>query len=185
MKKILAFIFVSILLSSSLFSQERMSFKGVSLNNSVEDFVEKLEEKGFKEIGREDGAVMLQGKFLNQNCYVGVIGVANSNTVWRVAAVLPENETWASLRDEYFAVKELYQNKYGKGKSNESFEGYSGNEMIALYEDRCNYHTAFTTKEGVIIIEIEKSNYMRGVVSIIYEDKVNSELNNAEKLDDI
>jgi len=99
MKKIFVLFVLQFLFISLSFSQERMSFKGISLSNTVEDFVKELEKKGFEELGRNDGSITLQGKFLNQDCYVGVISVANSNTVWRVGTILPEKDTWPTLRD--------------------------------------------------------------------------------------
>jgi len=199
MKKLLVIISISLLSSSALFAQERMSFKGISLDNTVEDFVKKLKEKGFvKEFndggyvvgGGGENYVVLVGTFLNQTCEVAVIGVANTNTVMSVGVALPEFDTWSSLRSKYYNIKELYQSKYGKGESKEFFEGNyddgDGYEMMALMEDKCKYTTSFITEQGGILISIIRADgFKKGLVTIGYIDGQSASLNASVNYDDI
>ncbi|WP_289055202.1 hypothetical protein [Carboxylicivirga marina] len=180
-------VFVGILLTLSMLSlaQERMTFKGVSFDNTVENFANELEKKGFKEVGREGNTIFMEGPFLNENRYVGIIATERSNLVYMVNIMLDVHENWSSLKGEYESIKELYEKKYGKGDSTEKFLS-SGDKMRAVWKEECEYFTRFATKTGGVVVGITNTELpYHGLVMVMYMDTRNSEKNEAENLEDI
>ncbi len=65
MKKIF-FFFLFAVISYTVFAQsasEHLTFKGVPINGTLNEFVSKLKQKGLAHIGTEEGIAMLKGDF--------------------------------------------------------------------------------------------------------------------------
>ena len=75
MKKIFLFLTV-MLMSLTTFAQTEsphLSFKGVPIDGTLNDYVQKMKQKGFTYLGTEDGIALLKGDFAAyKGCTVGV-----------------------------------------------------------------------------------------------------------------
>lgn len=177
--KIYSILFV--LFSSTLvYSQEHMSFKGIPINGTTNEFAQKLISQGYQKIETKDNIIILEGEFINKKCKVYLIGSVKTNKIWKVYVILPENSSWYSIKGDYKELKVQFQQKYGEGRSYEFFskpyyEG-DGYEFQAIRKDKCTYATFFDSTNGNIMLEIGDES-----IRISYEDKINSEINNKEK----
>lgn len=54
-----------------------------------------MEQDGFKNLGTENGTVMLNGEFAGyKDCIVGVSTLKQKDLVYKVAVIFPEKDTW-------------------------------------------------------------------------------------------
>ena len=194
MKKFL-FILLSCIFALNAGAQENLhlDFKGVPIDGNVRSFVEKMKNKGFgNEIILDNGITVLEGTFVGKSATVFVVSTPETNTVWKVAAIIFKDDdlSWSSLKSYYKDFVELYEKKYGKPSSHFEFftdpyyEG-DGYELQALRRDKCTYQTFFETEVGLVSIEITK----KGSICFSYEDEINVEKKRKEadrrNLDDI
>lgn len=124
----------------------------------------------------EDGFAIVKGNFASyDDCIVGV--VKKKNAVSQVTVTFPERDTWLSLSSNYFSLKEMLTEKYGKpSDSVEEFVGSApGDNNTRIYEvksDRCNYYSTYETEKGSIQLSIEHDGARRCAVQLVYCDKV-------------
>src|SRR5690606_12654591 len=103
MKKVLLallLIFTSIVLSAQANSDttKHLSFKGVPLDGTLDQYVLKMKQNGFTHVSTKDGVAMLQGDFAGyKDCFVGVSTLKQKDLVHKIAVVFPERETWSTL----------------------------------------------------------------------------------------
>lgn len=117
MKKIF-FFFLFAVISYTVFAQsasEHLTFKGVPINGTLNEFVSKLKQKGLAHIGTEEGIAMLKGDFAAyKNCTIAAVSLKQKNLVAKVGVIFPSLETWSSLSNNYFSLKEMLTKKYGE-----------------------------------------------------------------------
>lgn len=177
--RFLTFLFC--ILTSVVFSQEHLKFKGIPINGDLNTFTNALVKAGFKLDDTDQIINTLSGEFVNNKCTIFVVATKKSKVVWRVKVYLPEVENWFSIKVKYLNLKKEFTEKYGIGDSYEFFskpydEG-DGYEMQALELEKCTYSTYFKTVNGSICLEISKFKQ----IAISYDDKINSELDDLEK----
>lgn len=181
MKNILTFLVLNFCVLTLAFGQEHLSFNSILLDGDLKSFVSKLETKGFTINEFEGNTAILSGTFIDTDSEAYVFGSSNSNTVWKVVVSFPERLSWKELNDEYKTTKEIYQSKYGDGKSKESFTeslaGGDNSEIVALKEGNCTYTTDFESEIGLITVKLTPS----GCVRIIYEDAMSKSTADREK----
>lgn len=157
-----------------------LNFKGIPLDGKLSDFISKLEAEGFTfdRYVDEDMAIM-KGNFAGRNADIYIS--ATPLTVWRISVYYNKDESWISLKSDYFQMKELYTKKYGEPKSFEFFwEPYyegDGYELQALEKEKCYYASFWELPSGTIYIMINQFCQ----ISMLYEDKINSELKEKER----
>lgn len=170
------------LLATTGHAQDHTVFKGISLNNTLKSFIEKLESKGFSLDEIKNEVAVLKGDFAGvKGCTIVVYSSIKSNIVWKVAVCLPEHEWWDPLKREYYTFKKLYTEKYGEPESYEFFTSpYSegdGNEMKALWFNKCMYMSIYETNTGSVYLDLT----WRGYLSIGYEDSINLNIKKKEE----
>ena len=177
------FLLILIFIISTIISQaqEHTKFKGISLDNTLDFFIEQLKQKGYTLDDIGEKGVTLKGDFAGvKDCTIVAYYTCKSKKIWKVVVCLPTQEWWPSLKKEYFHYKDLYSEKYGEPESYEFFSPpYSdgdGNEMKALWFDKCHYMSIYKTKTGCIALNL----MWRGYLSISYEDSLNLELKQIE-----
>lgn len=98
------------------------------------------------------------------------IYTSGTNTVNSVAVGLPYRTTWAEISNDYFKMKDMLTEKYGKADFfSEVFENPDIQEdwkMMYVNTDRCEYQSAFKRDNGQISVAITHT-------SIRYEDYSN------------
>lgn len=193
MKKLL-FSLLIIAVSVAAYAQgQHLTFKNIPIDGSLTKCVNALKNAGY-ELKYQDpdgvGAIM-EGSFTNQKATVAIITTPQSKTVWKIAVLFEDQNSWYSLKGDYLILKANLTTKYGQPE--ESFEFFSspyeegdGYEMTAIYAEKCHYTSFFAVKSssdaflGEITIEISK-NETKGRVILSYEDAANTELMKKEK----
>ena len=189
------FLLLFAIVTLSTFAQttsEHLTFKGVPIDGTLTEFVSKLKQKGLTHIGTEDGTAILKGDFAAyKNCTVAAIALKQKNLVAKVGVMFPSLETWSSLSNNYFSLKEMLTKKYGEpAVCVEEFQNDFGkdNDNLKIHGvkmDKCKYVTGYATAKGNIELHI-KGDVMNGCyVTLIYFDKINGEIIEAEAMDDL
>ena len=172
-------------------SSDHLSFKGVPIDGTLNEFVAKMKQSGFTLIGTEKGIALLKGDFAGyKDCTLGVASLKQKDLVSKITVIFPERETWSSLSNNSFTLKEMLTEKYGEpSESVEIFQTYSepkddNSRMHEVKLDRCKYSTIFETDKGSIQLSIAQ-NDMVCFVTLGYFDKINGEVIKAQAIDDL
>lgn len=197
MKKTLITLFLS-LTACIVFAQTKtdssahLTFKGVPLDGTLDQYVVKMKQNGFKHISTKDGIAMLQGDFAGyKDCYVGVSTLKQKDLVHKIGVLFPEKETWSTLSGNYFDLKQMLTEKYGKPSDVvEKFDTYSqpdddGDKMYEVKFDRCKYYSIWVTDKGEIQLSIDHKSVTSCFVKLAYFDKVNSATVKKQAIDDL
>lgn len=172
-------------------SSKHLTFKGVPINGTLAEFTLKMKNSGFAHNGTKDGVTILEGDFASyKNCVIGVSTLKQRDLVNKIAVIFPDCETWSSLSTNYFNLKELLTEKYGKpSESVEKFQSYTptsdGSKMTQVKLGSCKYLTTYETEKGTIQLSIENDGVISCFVKLTYFDKINSEVVKKQALDDL
>lgn len=194
MKKVIL-ILVSILISVISFAQsnsEHLSFKGVPIDGTLNEYVAKMITAGFKYIGEQDDSAILQGDFAGfKNCTVGVSTLKAVNVVSTIGVMFPACEEWSSLEQDYELLRSMLSQKYGEPTEVvERFQGRTtpdtNNEKLhELLMDRCTWYTTYETTKGDIQLSLQKGDYGKYFVLLQYYDKINTDIVRSAAMDDL
>src|SRR5690348_9658004 len=79
-------------------TSKHLTFKGIPLDGTLDQYVSKMKQGGFKHLSTNDGTAMLQGDFAGyKDCYVGVSTLKQKDLVYKIGVVFPDKETWSTL----------------------------------------------------------------------------------------
>lgn len=167
-------------------THEYMTFKGISFNCGLSAFVSNMEALGYTQVQIKECAAILKGNFAGKDdCTIIVLATNKSQIVWKVCVYFPGQISWRSLKNEYESFKNLYTKKYGTPDSYEFFdspyEEGDGYELRALKLEKCTYSSYFTTTQGNVSLKVVSPEN----ICVIYEDKINSDIWEAERSDSI
>ena len=169
-----------------------MTFKGVPIDGTLNEYVSKMQQSGFTLIGTEDGVAMLKGDFAAyKDCIIGVATLKGKDLVSKITVIFPNRETWATLASNYFNLKELLTEKYGEpSEVVEKFDTYSeprddNSKMHEVGMNRCKYYTTFALENGNIQLSIGNDSFSSSFVMLSYYDKINSEKVRQQAIDDL
>ncbi len=196
MKSILSVLFFALAFISSFAqpksdSSQHLTFKGVPIDGTLNDYVLKMKMSGFVHKGTEDGIAVLEGDFAAyKNCTIEVSTLKQTDLVSKIKVAFPKREDWSSLSENYFNLKELLTEKYGNPSENvENFQSYTpesdGSKMSAVKLDRCNYFCYYKTDNGTIQLSIENNRMRNAFVKLAYFDKINGEAVKKQALEDL
>lgn len=189
MKKTL-FILIALLACINLMAQEHLSFKGIPIEGSMSSFCQKLKEKGFISIRRDNNLTLFSGDFTGRKATVGVVATDNEKDVFAIVVFFEPSGEWETLVDTYDYYKDLYTRKYGTpsiSRENNPEQGGSNTSlMYELYQGKVTYASAWKATGGTIELSIEKADaYLSGIVVIRYRDAQNIETKIKKDLEDI
>ena len=86
----LSIIFVLLVNLSFAQSTEHLSFKGVPIDGTLDDFVFKMQQNGFTLSQTENGTAFLTGDFAGyKDCSVGVTTLKQKDLVYKIAVIFP------------------------------------------------------------------------------------------------
>lgn len=195
MKKLLSSLFLAFIVFATALAQkesEHLTFKGVPIDGTLNEFVTKMKQAGFTYIGTEDGTAILQGDFAGfKGCIVGVLTLKSTNKVNTIGVIFPEQDDWASLENNYKHLKSMLTEKYGEpSECVEEFQGYGtpqtdNNKMHKLRMDECTWYTIYATPKGSIQLSIDNQSVMKCYVLLRYFDRINTDAVNAQAMDDL
>lgn len=183
------FISIALLLSAlSAYSQEEttkhLEFKGIPIDGNFKAFAQKLVGQGCRIISNDVDIIMLEGSFVSKNCTIGVVATPVSKTVWKVATILPEHDSWRTIELEYDNLKAQYTAKYGEPLNVSEFitESYlEDSKLLALQLGKCTWRSDWYVEAGYISIQMTEDK----CIVIHYEDLINSELKDEETQSEI
>lgn len=198
MKKIIATLALTLFVMISIAqtqvkteSSTHLAFKGVPIDGTLREYISKMEKNGFTLIRSEEGIALLRGDFATyKNCTVGVATLKQKDLVSFITVMFPEQNTWSSLSSDYFTLKGMLTEKYGKPSDYvEKFDGSQPNDdvskMYAVQFDRCKYYTLYETEKGSIQLSIEHDGVTSCFVLLRYQDKINSDAIKAKAMEDL
>lgn len=169
-----------------------LKFKGVPIDGTLSEYVNTMKKSGFTVIGTEEGVVLLKGDFAAyKDCVIGVATLKGMDVVSKITVIFPNHETWGNLSLNYFNLKELLTEKYGKpSEVVEEFNTYpeprdDNSRMHAVAMDNCKYQTRFELENGNIQLSIENDGFTSRFVMLSYYDRINSDKVRQKALDDL
>jgi len=173
---------------------EHLSFKGVPIDGTLNEYVSKMKLSGFTHLGTENGMALLNGDFAGyKDCHVGVSTLKQKDLVYRIGVLFPEQDTWSRLSANYFDLKNMLTEKYGNPYEEvEKFDVQSfqlplndNDKMHEVKMDNCKYYSIWQTDKGEIQLSIDHNNVTSCFVKLAYFDKINSDEIKAKAKDDI
>ena len=195
MKRILtiAVLFFSFMFVMAQTPNNHLTFKGIPITGTVENFAQELEAKGVRKIRSGSFYVAFEGEFAGySDSEIYVSRDLDRNIVYRVVVVFPKKSSWARLEEEYNKFKDMLTNKYGKPASHsETFKKRASTfsdaaKMRSLKAGNCDYEAEWKVDNGTITVDIfSLSETDGGYVRLIYFDKINDALADKAIEDDL
>jgi hypothetical protein len=183
-------VIVSVLIFLTIFGFGQMMFNNIQLGGPYYNFKLELQKKGFdyhSDSEKEaENIFSYTGKFIDKDVELGVMVTPKTKIVWKVNVELPVSNTWTSLKSDFFDLQKKMTQKYGSAYNGHaiflapSYEG-DGNELLAIFQDKCSYDSYWKTENGFIVIKIISHAEGTALINISYEDKKASAINTAEK----
>jgi hypothetical protein len=188
--------FLAVIMAMSTFAQtsEHMSFKGVPIDGTLNEYVAKMKQSGFQYLGAEDGTAILNGDFAGyKNCHIGVSTLKKIDLVHKIGVIFPNHETWSKLSSNYYDLKQMLTVKYGS--PNDEAELFDvkpyqlplddNMKMHQVGMDNCKFYTVWKTDKGDIELSIDHSGFTSCFVKVVYFDKINSAIISEKAKDDL
>jgi len=194
MKKIIpvvVFLFMLNAATQAQVSSDHLSFKGVPIDGTLDEYVLKMKKSGFMHSGTQDGLAILKGDFASyKNCTVEVSTFIAKDLVNKIIVMFPNVDNWTSLSSNYFNLKEMLTEKYGRpAESKEKFQPYKADDdvskMIHVLLGNCKYYAIYKTDKGTIELSIEQIDNKRSFVKLAYFDKINGAIINEKAKSDL
>lgn len=173
------FVFFILLCVNQLWSQEHLTFKGVEINGSTEDFIRQMEKKGFYVLKDFDSRVVLKGTFSGRpNCILHINTLEKEDVVSSVQVLFEREVTWFALSNNYDTLKNMLTEKYGQPvEVIEQFVNLYSEEdylkITRLMANDCNWRSTFETGLGQIVLYITYKTEYGSHVVLEYRDKIN------------
>lgn len=193
MKTILMTVtFVLTTLLSIAQTSEHLTFKGIQIDGKLDEYLIKMKQSGFTVVGAEKEMALLNGDFAGyKDCNVGVTTLKEKDLVYKIGVVFPEQDKWSGLSTNYYDLKNMLIEKYGKPTEEiEKFEGYSqpNDDNSKIYKvkfDSCKYRSIWQTDKGEIQLSIDHNSVTSCYVKLLYFDKINGDKIKAKAKDDL
>ena len=169
-----------------------LTFKGVPIDGTLNEYVAKMKSAGFSFLGTQDGTAVLQGDFAGfKGCLIGVSTLKARNVVHTIGVIFPACDDWSSLAQGYELLKSMLTRKYGEPSACvEEFQGYTqprsdSDKLHALQMDRCTYCTVFETPKGDIQLSLDHRDVTTCFVKLQYWDRINTEAVQEQAMEDL
>ena len=190
MKKLLLLIIVCVVSLTVQAQKEHMKFKGIPMEGTLNSFVQKLKAKGYTFIRQEDGTAILKGEFATvKGCAIVVNRFSDRDQVNMVAVLFPEEKTWNAITTNYFVLKDMLTEKYGKPDCVEEFTERDPQDDFlrfhAILNDECNYISEFSSENGKIQLSMKKTSTLAASVFLRYIDNENADETRKKMMDDL
>jgi hypothetical protein len=183
-------VIVLLLIFLTFFSFGQITFNNIKLGGPYYNFKLELQKKGFiYHSNNEKEAANIfsySGEFIDKDVDIEVLVTPTTKMVWKVNIELPESNSWASIKSDFFDLAKKMNQKYGTPISideyfSKPYYDGDGNELLAFYQDKCTYVHKWKTENGFIGIKIISSGQGTARINISYEDKNAGAVNSAEK----
>ncbi len=197
MKRLLWIVIFTLLSIASLSAQEveHLKFKGVPIDGTLDEFIERLEGVGFSRITVANGVGILTGSFAGKHgCMLVTSSLNNRDLIYGVTILFPEKETWSSLLFEYDELKLMLTQKYGDPVAEEEYfnDDFVAREdtsdrlkLLALRNGECSFRIKFESPQGIIGLTLAYVEMVGYCVTLVYADNMNSSLALSSAIDDL
>lgn len=194
MKKILFTILLSLTIMSAYAQSEsqHLTFKGVPIDGTLNEYVSKMKQKGFMFMTTQDGTALLKGDFAGyKGCTVGVSTLKQRDLVSKIVVIFPSYDNWSGVSNNYFSLKDMLTEKYGQPANVvEEFQGIitpetDNSKMHELRMDRSKFVTVFSTSKGDIQLSMSSDKMGGACVLLTYFDRINGDVVRSEAMDDL
>ena len=183
-------VIILVLIFLKIFSFGQITFNNIPLGGPYYNFKLELQKKGFtyhSNNEKEAGNIFsYSGKFIDQDVDIQVMVTPITKMVWKVNIELHASNSWTDIKSEFLDLYKKMTQKYGRAANATTFflKPYSegdGNELLAVYQDKCTYVSNWNTENGFIGLKIISHGEGTALINISYEDKNASAINSAEK----
>lgn len=187
----------------ALFTKGHLTFKGIEIDGSLDDFYNKLK----KEIPDLDGVIfdtggLLKGTFAGKRGCTIILRANTENTVMNVGVTFPAKDSWNLLKDEYDDLCLNLKLKYGEpaatlNKYEPPFKEGDGRELQGLLQQKVSLAQFFLVDNGYIQVSLIKAistestiaeamaKESQGAVTIYYHDYKNNMTDEYAKYNDL
>lgn len=182
--KIIQMLIACLVIASSYSqSSNHLMFKSVPIDGTLKEYVSKMEQESFTNLGIENGTAKLNGEFAGyKECNLSVTTLKQKDLVYKIEVKFPKKDTWSTLYGNYFDLKELLTEKCGN--PTEVVEKFDTNlqprddngKMMEVKIDNCKYVSVWKTDKGVIQLSIQHQGISPCYVALSYSDKINSDI---------
>jgi hypothetical protein len=171
---------------------DHLIFKGVPLDGTLDEYILRMKKSGFTLLSMEDGFALMTGDFAGyKDCSIGVSTLKQKDLVHKIGVLFPKSDKWSTLSGNYFDLKQMLTEKYGKPvKVVEKFTSNSSekdddSKMYDVKFDRCKYYSIWETDNGDIQLSIDHEGVMSCFVKLVYFDNINSATVKKHAFDDL
>ena len=177
MKKLVCIIFAVALFSCAA-AQDHITFMGVPVDGTLDQFSKRATEKGLTYVQRVSDIDFFFGNYLGYDCVVGSVPLESQDLVYSVLACIFPFEDWQALQKTYSDVKKKLTEEYGKPKEEEEKFLTSARtdkeKFQAVLDDKCSYKASFVTELGEIDVSITVTEGLGPSVLVQFTDGKNS-----------
>lgn len=192
MKRLFSTLLCAIIAFSAFAQSEHLTFKGVPIDGTLNEYIDKMKEAGFDYIGKQDGMAILMGDFAGyKGCIIGVNTLQSLDIVNMIGVIFPEADDWSTLTNTYEHLKSMLTLKYGRHNDCvEEFQGYSqprtdNDRLHKLKFDSCTWYTIFRTDKGNIELSIDHNSSLTCYVMLRYFDRINTNAVEQQAINDL
>lgn len=195
MKRLLTMLLMAVMFVSAYAQDEaeHMTFMGVPIDGPVDEFVNKMKQKGFTYLKKDDGSAFMQGDFAGyKDCTIAIIPMQSNDDVYVVRVMLPDMDDWATLESNYDTLKSMLTKKYGEPvECVEKFEfpvpSTLNNTMKLrlLRNNECTWQTDFRIPAGSVVIGLTSYDYTSTYIQLGYYDEINTRSAVSDAMDDL
>lgn len=105
------------------------SFLDVKIEGNVDEFLQKIEAKGFSPVNNESGNVFaLKGMFGGENADLLILSTEKSKQVYAVVVLIKSGNNWKAVKSDFKTLKNKLIEQYGKPDEN-------SHSFALLYDD--------------------------------------------------
>ena len=193
MKKLFALFIFSIitLITFAQNESEHLTFKGVPIDGTLRQYVDKMKNQSFEFIEEDDNTAILQGDFAGyKDCNITVSTLKSMDLVHQIVVEFPSRNKWKLVKMDYEKLKSMLTEKYGKpSKITEKFLGDIPSSDIEietkLLSDEYTWFSIFDVPKGQIQLHI-KYQYLRGCyIALAYLDEINTKSIRSHAINDL
>lgn len=189
MKRLLITIAVC-LFSIAGYCQDHMTFKGISMDCTVNEMMSKLSNDGFEKIVVQEGVGIMEGIFSGEKCNIYIYPNSKGKVV-RVGVAYDYSDVhWSAIRKRFDTLAANLTKKYGQPTDKEEkfdnlYSEESGRAINGFLFDKNKLLYKWTTVNGWVGMQVLCTYQTGESILLLYEDKINSSVAQEEAYDDL
>ena len=197
MKKIIFILFSSAFILdfavAQISSDNHLSFKGIPIEGTLDQYVAKMKNAGFEYLEERNGCALLKGQFAGfDDCIMRISELELVNIVGTVDVIFPSCSDLYSLTEDYTHLKSMLIEKYGepievkeeKILFKRSTSNMNSFDELYRIKNMQTWYAKFQTEKGEIQLSVQNGEEQTYVV-LRYSDRINSEIARSAAMRDL